>query len=317
MSPEELDQIERDIAYLRAGAESVGRAEETLLRIARPMFESNGFAVTASGIGPDAGIDFAARDQQGQSVGVIVKCTVHRLGVPEIRAVIAAAEAREYSQYLLITNSALRPDAVEFARQAAHRAVNVVTIDQIRGWVAGIRARISKPAGAVAALVSDLSRRLIRLVAHDPRTLAEIEWRDLERTLAEAFSGLGFRVTLTPPAKDGGKDIILECMELGSLKTYVVEIKHWVSGKAVGKRHVQKFVSVILNERHASGLFLSTSGFAGNAFEALSQSEVRPLRIAGADKMVAVCETFVKAETGLWARDQELSELLFEGTERP
>jgi sulfur transfer protein SufE len=40
--------------------------------------------------------------------------------------------------------------------------------------------------------------------------LEELEWHDLERTVADIFDGLGFLVTLTPPRKDGGKDIILD-----------------------------------------------------------------------------------------------------------
>ena len=85
----------------------------------------------------------------------------------------------------------------------------------------------------------------------------------------------------------------------GLRRSQFVEIKHWVSGRSVGSWHVRKPVSVVLNERQASGLCWSTSGFAGNAFESPSQSELKHLRIAGQEKMVAICETYLKAESSL------------------
>lgn len=317
MTPDQLAEIEQEIQYLAAGPESVKKAEEALLRVARPLFRANGYTTMVESVRADSGVDLVASRSDHDSVAVVVKCPVHRLGAFQIREVLALAEARRHSQYLLITNSDLRSDAMESAREAASLLVNVLTLDGLRGWVEGVRHRTARPQGAVAALVSQLSRGLIELIARNPKTLFELEWRQVEQVLAEAFEGLGFSVTLTPPSKDGGKDIVLECSELGSRRSYVVEIKHWVSGKAVGKHHLRNFVSVVLNERHSSGLFLSTSGFAGNAFEALSQSEVRRLRVGGKDKMVAVCETHVKAGTGLWAPRSELVELLFDGTSEP
>jgi HJR/Mrr/RecB family endonuclease len=47
-------------------------------------------------------------------------------------------------------------------------------------------------------------------IAKDPSALSRLEWFDIERMVAEVFDGLGFNVTLTPPAKDRGKDVILQ-----------------------------------------------------------------------------------------------------------
>jgi hypothetical protein len=43
--------------------------------------------------------------------------------------------------------------------------------------------------------------------------LDHLEWRDLERMMARVMEGLGFKVTLTPPSKDGGKDLILTFLD--------------------------------------------------------------------------------------------------------
>lgn len=315
MTPHDLDRVEAQLDYLAAGPESVGAAESAFVEVARVLFQANGYRVAEES--QDFGVDIIAQRTATDSVAVAIKCPVHSLAAPQIQQVIAIAEAQTHSQYLLMTNARLRPEAATLARQAASLSLSVLTLDGLRGWVRGIRHRIVRPGGAAIQLVTRLSRDLIRLIAKDPAELHSVEWRDLERTLAQAFEGLGFRVTLTPPARDGGKDIILECTELGSRRSYIVEIKHWVCGKAVGNRHVRKFVNVVLNERHESGLFLSTSGFAGNAFEAVSAAEFQKLRVGGHDKMVSICKTYVKAETGLWAPEREFAEILFEGTDPP
>lgn len=311
-----LDGVQSRLDYLAAGPESVEGAEAAFVEVAKALFEANGYSVVKDVSGQDLGVDLIA-DSPHDSVGVVIKCPVHSLGLAQIRQLMALAEARKHSQYVLLTNGRLRPEAAHLAQQAAPLSVTVLTLDRVRGWLEGVRHRIVRPSGAVAELVTELSRRLIQVIAKDPSELYKVEWRDLERTLAEAFEGLGFSVTLTPPSKDGGKDIILECTELGSRRSYVVEIKHWVSGKAVGSRHVRKFVSVVLNEQHASGLFLSTSGFAGNAFESVSDAEFTRLRVGTDEKMVSICRTYVKAETGLWAPEKELVELIFDNTEQP
>lgn len=313
MTTDALDRLEPELDYLAAGPESVQAAESALARVAQVLFEANGYSVVRESL--DRGADLVARRAPNDSVAVVVKCRVHSLAVPQIEEVMALAQSREHPQYMLMTNARLRPEAAMLARQAAALSVNVLGLDGLRGWVQGIRHRIPRPDGGAVELVTRLSRDLIRLIAKDPDELYKVEWRDLEQTLAQAFEGLGFGVKLTPPAKDGGKDIILTCEELGSRRSYIVEIKHWVAGKRVGGHHIRKFVGVVLSEKHDSGLFLSTSGFAGNALEAVSEAEFQKLRVGNDEKMVSICKTYVKAETGLWAPEKEFVELLYEGTE--
>ncbi|WP_052249842.1 hypothetical protein [Tateyamaria sp. ANG-S1] len=49
------------------------------------------------------------------------------------------------------------------------------------------------------------SRQLAMLVARYARALACIEWRDMERLMAEVFESLGFAAALTPPSKMGAR----------------------------------------------------------------------------------------------------------------
>ena len=103
--------------------------------------------------------------------------------------------------------------------------------------------------------------------------------------LAEVFQGLGFDVTLTPSSKDGGKDLILECIVQGDKQSYVVEVKHWRSGQHVGKRYISDFINVVANENRDGGLYLATYGYSGNAFEALTEVDRQSIKL-GVDKKI-------------------------------
>jgi len=170
------------------------------------------------------------------------------------------------------------------------------------------------PSNSVVILMEQLARELIRLIAQEREVLWKIEWREVERVIAVAFDGLGFDVKLTPPTKDGGKDIVLSCVEKETRKQYAIEVKHWVSGQRVRGVDLRKFLEVVVNEQHDSGLFLSTSGFAHNAYQAIAHLEHKRIRLAGADKMISVCQLFVRAESGMWIPNQGTSQILFDGT---
>lgn len=173
------------------------------------------------------------------------------------------------------------------------------------------------PSSSVVLLMDRLARDIIRVIAQNSSELRQVEWRTLERVLAMAFEGLGFDAELTPSSKDGGKDIVLSCMERGTKRRYVVEIKHWVSGKAVGGSYLKKFLDVIVNGEHDSGLFLSTSGFARNASDAVTHLEHRRMRLAGADKIVGLCKMFVMGESGLWVPGRSPTNVLLDATDAP
>lgn len=161
--------------------------------------------------------------------------------------------------------------------------------------------------------ITSFSQKIARYVAKDPKSLYALEWRDVERMMAAIFDELGFHVTLTPSSKDGGKDLILECIVEGKEQSYVVEVKHWRSGKNVGKRYVSDFVKVIAKENRDGGLFLSTFGYSEKAYEVLTEVERQYLKLGEQPKVISLCRTFVKAESGLWKPPAVLSDLLFEG----
>ena len=152
-------------------------------------------------------------------------------------------------------------------------------------------------------------------ILNDPTTLKDLEWLDMERTVAELFRGLGFKVELTPSSKDGGKDVILELEEIDKKKSYIIEIKHWRSGQRVGKSAVDKFVKIVVKENRTAGLFLSTYGVSSEVVESLTKIERKKVKFGDKEKIISLCETYIKKkESGLWLRNLELENLLFHNT---
>lgn len=139
-----------------------------------------------------------------------------------------------------------------------------------------------------------------------------LEWRDLERTIYEIFNEIGFKATLTPASKDGGKDVILECDIDGIPKSYIIEIKHWRSQQKVGQKAIQEFTKVIINEKRNKGLYLSTYGYTQNYYECLSKTERNLVGFGEKEKIVELCHTYEKIKNGLYLPMNSLEDLLFQ-----
>jgi hypothetical protein len=192
-----------------------------------------------------------------------------------------------------------------------------LTVRELLEMPVAVPADAERPSNTVIALMDRFVRDIIRAVARNGEELRHVEWRILEHVLRAALEDLGFDARLTPPSKDGGKDIVLECMERGTRRSYIVEVKHWVSGQSVPGSHLKKFLHVVVNEKHDSGLFLSTSGFARNAYDSLVHLEHKRMRVAGKDKIVNLCQLYVKRESCIWTPEQVPTEALFEHTDVP
>lgn len=214
---------------------------------------------------------------------------------------------------LLFVNTSFTPAERAKAERLAGD-VDLIDLDALTAWASRSDDRTDVVAAEVHQIIQEVSGTFARLIAADPRVLDHLEWRDVERMVAEVFRGLGFSVELTPSAKDGGKDIVLEYLVRGSRATYVVEIKHWRSGSRVGIGALRDFLSVVVREKRTGGLFLSTYGYCDNAFAQLTEIDRHKLRLGQQEKVVALCRTYVKAQSGIWSPPQDLTEVLYEGT---
>lgn len=153
-------------------------------------------------------------------------------------------------------------------------------------------------------------------IARHPQTLRYIEWRDLERALREVFEGLGFDTTLTRSGKDGGFDLRLECGESSRRQVFLVEVKHWLpSGQKPGAKVVSALVDVVAKVGDdATGLILSSSGFTKEVMCGRAEVEQHSVRIAGQQKIVSLCQEYVRSSEGVWAPARELGDMILADT---
>lgn len=165
----------------------------------------------------------------------------------------------------------------------------------------------------VRQAVQVLSKFLAETIAENPSSLRAVEWRDLERTIAEVFSALGFRVELTPGSKDGGKDIILSFNHLRKSLCFFVEIKHWSS--PVGPSSVKRFLHLIAHMGVSGGLMLATSGFSKQTFESFTSLDRETLFLGSGEKVVTLCRQYVASSRGIWIPPDNITRVITDGTE--
>jgi len=174
------------------------------------------------------------------------------------------------------------------------------------------RRQDDKMSAAVALAVRTLAERLCELIARDPVALRHVEWRHLEYVVATALEAIGFRVQLTPPAKDGGKDVVAVCKLHGHELVFYVEVKHWRSGKRVNSKVVFDFVEVNVLDRTDGGLFISSSGFTESVYSQLAEIGRERIRLGNDLKVVSLCQHFVRKRAGIWQPLGDLPTVLFE-----
>jgi hypothetical protein len=159
-------------------------------------------------------------------------------------------------------------------------------------------------------------RAIVNAIVKDPSELYNLEWRDLERILREVFEGLGFTTQLTRCGKDGGYDLELRISEQEVDTIFLVEVKHWIQGsKKVGKCIISSFFDIVVRKQeNATGLLLSSSGFTKDVLSGRTEIEQHIVRLGDADKIVSLCQSYIKGEEGMWKPTTSLPQLLFDGT---
>lgn len=315
----DFGELRRDLQWLRSEDGVVARAEATgvLARVLSPLFRREGREIS-SAENPDLGVDLYAGSAGNLASLVTIQYKHHGegrpLGVGAVRQFIRNVVSRPYTRAMLIGRFGFTQAAHKLARQIAPISVELLDLNGIEAWIR--RAEVGYPSNAptIQLLIRSISHDFATLVAADPEALDHLEWRDLERMMARVMEGLGFVTTLTPPSKDGGKDLTLACTAEVGAETYIIELKHWRSGKRVGRRSVTDFMRVIVRERRSGGLFLSTSGYSADAFEGLTEVARSRLRLGGREKIVLLAKTYMRSCQGLWSPSESLPEVLFDST---
>lgn len=316
----------KDWDIVKAGVDGIDGArydsqkEKILQKVLPLLFEHDGFRITHSDLEqhdlPDISIlgmeDEGFIAEKGDlKIIVEFKQAIQPLGVKWIYDRISCY--LKYADRVIISATG---NYSYYEKQYINRIdpprLELLDIPSVKQWASKIKAEFDDD--EVEVILRYVSDRFARLIAKYPQQLRYLEWRDLERMLAEIFEGIGYNVELTPPLKDGGKDLVLECRIYGKVMSYIVEVKHWQCGKKVGQRYLRDFIDVIVRENRDGGLFLSTSGYSENFAESLTQLEKDIVRFGNDVKIVSLCRTYVKKKSCIWRSQKILPYILFEDT---
>jgi hypothetical protein len=111
----------------------------------------------------------------------------------------------------------------------------------------------------------DAWTRVIRSLSRHPEELLAMAPRAFEELVAELLAREGMDVTLTPPSRDGGKDILAVARTPVGKQLYLVECKRYAQGNPVGVAVVRSLYGVVMEENASSGLIVTTSRFTSGA----------------------------------------------------
>lgn len=108
---------------------------------------------------------------------------------------------------------------------------------------------------------------LIRRLHDQPFRLHSLSPREFEELVCTLLLRDGFDARLTPPVRDGGRDILAYIDSPVGRHLYLVECKRYASDNPVGVSMVRALYGVVMRERATAGLLVTTSTFTKGAFD--------------------------------------------------
>lgn len=290
-------------------------AEEILHQILSDLLLVDGYKISKTNTKSSHHLDFIGlNDTNNKKIGIEYKHYKDEITIPTVRKFISSVIFDDFEKALLVTNSKFTKNAIEFAQRSYPFKIELIDINGLRSWISRIERTNDYDLDTVNIIRKNFSDQIINEIVKNPRYLDDIEWRELEYLVQSTFEAIGFSSQITPPSKDGGKDIVLKCHINNSEHTYYVELKHWRSYQKVGKKDVSDFIQVVVNEKLNGGLFLSTYGYCNNAFSMLSKVDREIVKFGDKEKIITLCQQYVKSKSELWIPTTNLAEILFEKT---
>lgn len=246
-----------------------------------------------------------------EKIGIYVDSGSLNVNLTGLNRYLQFGQLKGFDRNIIFLRSRFPDEKVAKTIELSPIVIEIVDPFRLRAWIDELKTEIDE-INSYEVLFKAFNEQLVKIILENPTEIRKIEWREFERLMADLLAEIGFEVELTPPSKDGGKDIILRCSKYQ--KSYIVEIKHWASGQKVGKKFLTQFLNVIINEERERGLFISTFGYTKNAFEGITRIQRERIRVAEKEKVLALCEIYKKKRSGLLIPMKPIEEILFEDT---
>ncbi|HWR15642.1 MAG TPA: restriction endonuclease [Terriglobales bacterium] len=111
-------------------------------------------------------------------------------------------------------------------------------------------------------------KQAISLCRASPEQLRELDPHLFEAVVAELLAGFGWEVSVTPPTRDGGYDILGITTDSSGLQTsWVVECKRYAAGNKVGVEIARQIVGVKAHIGVPNAVLVTTSSFTADVHE--------------------------------------------------
>lgn len=114
---------------------------------------------------------------------------------------------------------------------------------------------------SAAPIIKQANDELIRYLARHPEALYEIDPRIFEEIVAEILADMGAEVRLTPPTRDGGRDILAAIKTPLGRFLSIVECKRYAANRRIGEDVLRSLMFVMDRRDLASHSMLVTTSF--------------------------------------------------------
>lgn len=125
----------------------------------------------------------------------------------------------------------------------------------------------SEVAGELFTFSDEFWSQTIRDLSRRPELMHEMGSRYFEVLVAELLARQGLEVKLTPPSKDGGRDILAQLATPFGDQLLLVETKKYAPSNPVGVEIVRSLYGVVELERATAGVLVTTSRFTRGALD--------------------------------------------------
>lgn len=137
-------------------------------------------------------------------------------------------------------------------------------IDAVMGYLDVYRSL--RPTGRSEGLLDAaaiIRARWIEDVSDGIEALFRLSPRDFEALVAALYRKIGYQVELTPPSRDGGRDVIATRAQPG--RREVVEVECKTHSSPIGVKHVRQLCGVVEMSRASRGVLVAAGRFTRGA----------------------------------------------------
>ena len=105
---------------------------------------------------------------------------------------------------------------------------------------------------------------------------------EFEKFCAEVLNRVGYKVKVTKPTQDGGKDLV--GTDPHNIKIYG-ECKQWTSTH-IGRPHLQKMKGAMVDAKVSQGIFITTSRFSKQALDYAKRNNIKCVNRSELNKLI-------------------------------